>query len=368
MVIFYKMKKSIPAIAFDFTGVFSVHYKGSQPYPSAVKALNLLNKYRIPFVVLTNAGGRSDAERCEVMNRAVGVQGAFRVGQVIQAHTPMQSIMKRELTNEQELALVGGGEETWKILEQEWKVNNFVTVQEMAAIFPTLVPLSYKAHYPDQQTCDTLKQRVKARLGLDNLDHIMTDRQFRTIFVMSNPYMWETHMQIMSDVLFSEQGRIGTVRAPDAEQWPTLYYAQRDLVIPFKDDNHPALKHRFSLGVFADCFENIFHRQYKEEGYKRHFKASMTGKPSALAFDCAKERLKKEYVELYGNQGQVGKLYMVGDSLTSDIYGGNQNGFDTVLVTTGNYKEGMPIAKGCEPQMIVQDVGVAVEKIIADFI
>jgi ribonucleotide monophosphatase NagD (HAD superfamily) len=30
--------------------------------------------------------------------------------------------------------------------------------------------------------------------------------------------------------------------------------------------------------------------------------------------------------------------YMIGDSLISDIKGGNENGFKTILVTTGNYK------------------------------
>jgi ribonucleotide monophosphatase NagD (HAD superfamily) len=35
------------------------------------------------------------------------------------------------------------------------------------------------------------------------------------------------------------------------------------------------------------------------------------------------------------------KLYMVGDSPHSDIKGGNENGFETILVKTGLYTEGM---------------------------
>jgi len=50
---------------------------------------------------------------------------------------------------------------------------------------------------------------------------------------------------------------------------------------------------------------------------------------------------------------------MVGDSLDSDIKGGNSNGFETILVKTGNYKEGKDLS-GCQPRHVVDNVQQAV--------
>lgn len=52
--------KKIPAIAFDYTGVFAT---SSNALPAAIPALQLLNRHNIPFVILTNAGGRTEKDR-----------------------------------------------------------------------------------------------------------------------------------------------------------------------------------------------------------------------------------------------------------------------------------------------------------------
>jgi hypothetical protein len=78
--------------------------------------------------------------------------------------------------------------------------------------------------------------------------------------VFSNPFMYETHMQIMSDALISEDGILGTVKKLHEPQYPYLYYAHRDLTIPHSDPEMPALRHRFSLGAFTRSFEEVFSR------------------------------------------------------------------------------------------------------------
>lgn len=55
----------------------------------------------------------------------------------------------------------------------------------------------------------------------------------------------------------------------------------------------------------------------------------------------------------------------MGDSLESDIKGGKENGFTTILVKTGNYR-GEPITETTlSPDYIVEDVLDAVELIIS---
>lgn len=57
---------------------------------------------------------------------------------------------------------------------------------------------------------------------------------------------------------------------------------------------------------------------------------------------------------------------MVGDTVESDIYGGNSNGFKTILVESGNYKKGDSIIQQEEykAKYIVKDVLEAVEIIL----
>lgn len=181
--------------------------------------------------------------------------------------------------------------------------------------------------------------------------------RFASLFLMSNPFMYETHMQIMSDALVTKNGKLGTVRDIDQPQYPSLYYANEDLKVPFRDTSMPHLDSTFALGAFTRCFENIFFRQYK--GYDKTFRAEVTGKPSKHAFDLAKTVIKQQIIE---NEPQ---LFMVGDSLNSDIKGGNDNGFKTLLVKTGNYKDGDNIPAEAKPNYIVEGVKEAVELILS---
>ena len=57
--------KKIPAIAFDFTGVFAT---SNNALPAAIPALTLLKRHNSPFVILTNAGGRTEKDRAKLMS------------------------------------------------------------------------------------------------------------------------------------------------------------------------------------------------------------------------------------------------------------------------------------------------------------
>ncbi len=47
--------------------------------------------------------------------------------------------------------LVGGAESCYDVCE-EYGFHKYITVQEMASIFPILVPLSHKAGYPSDES------------------------------------------------------------------------------------------------------------------------------------------------------------------------------------------------------------------------
>ena len=68
---------------------------------------------------------------------------------VIQAHSPMRDIYHKRIKPEwDELVLIGGsGTEVNQVCD-EWNFERYITVEEMAAIRPEMVPLSYKAGFP----------------------------------------------------------------------------------------------------------------------------------------------------------------------------------------------------------------------------
>ncbi len=85
--------KKVPAIAFDFTGVFA---SSSQALPNSLAALSLLKKQKSPFVILTNAGGRTDSSRAKLMTKLLNIpddlKDIINENNVIQAHSPMKEI------------------------------------------------------------------------------------------------------------------------------------------------------------------------------------------------------------------------------------------------------------------------------------
>jgi len=98
-------------IAFDVTGVL---LKSKRAIPKAKEALMSLKERQIPFVVLTNAGGRTEAARAKYINDILGTDILSKEN-VIQSHTPMQLVYKQlEFDNkidDNHLAVIGGSEQ-----------------------------------------------------------------------------------------------------------------------------------------------------------------------------------------------------------------------------------------------------------------
>lgn len=93
------------------------------------------------------------------------------------------------------------------------------------------------------------------------------------------------------------------------------------VIVANTDETYPVSKTRIAIaiGAVAEMIETIVGKQFMR-----------FGKPDAQLFMFAFERL--------GNDRGINKsdVLMVGDTLRTDILGGNKFGLDTVLVLTGN--------------------------------
>lgn len=102
------------------------------------------------------------------------------------------------------------------------------------------------------------------------------------------------------------------------------------VIVANTDETYPVSKTRIAIaiGAVAEMIETIVGKQFIR-----------FGKPDAQLFLFAYERL--EHLTANARNGgakPIGKrdVLMVGDTLRTDILGGNKFGFDTVLVLTGN--------------------------------
>lgn len=93
------------AFAFDIDGVL---IRGGRPIPEAIEAMKMLNgqneyKIQVPYIFLTNGGGKTEAERCLQLSQQLDIE--VSPGQFICGHTPM-----REMAKKYQTVLVVGGE------------------------------------------------------------------------------------------------------------------------------------------------------------------------------------------------------------------------------------------------------------------
>lgn len=157
-------------VAFDVTGVL---LKSKKAIPKAKEALMLLKERQIPFILLTNAGGRTEAARAKQTNDILGTDILSKEN-VIQSHTPMQLIYKLlELDNkldDNHLAVIGGSEQVNDIAD-DYGFKNYVTVQELCALQPQMVPLNNKAGYPTGP--EDLKDRVRGRFKINKAEDLL---------------------------------------------------------------------------------------------------------------------------------------------------------------------------------------------------
>lgn len=69
-----------------------VLYRSGKPFPFAIKALKFLQAHKIPFILLTNGGGKHETERVAELSSKFDIN--LNVDNFIQSHTPFQEMAK----------------------------------------------------------------------------------------------------------------------------------------------------------------------------------------------------------------------------------------------------------------------------------
>jgi HAD superfamily hydrolase (TIGR01456 family) len=174
--------------------------------------------------------------------------------------------------------------------------------------------------------------------------------QIAAILMLYDATDWGHDLQIMCDVLRSDKGKLGTLANNPTKQSVPLYFSNSDFVW---SNDYPI--NRLAQGAFRLALETI----YRElTGHKLVY--TKFGKPETPTYEYATRVIQEQAVELMGPSAQVESIFAIGDNPASDIRGANNHGWESILVKTGVWQEGVdPDNHGAK--FVVHNVQEAVE-------
>ncbi len=297
------------AFAFDIDGVL-VH--GDRLIPEGKRVLEILNGdnelgIKIPHIFLTNGSGKPEVARCAQLSKILG--SPISTEQFIQSHTPMSALAEYYDT----VLVVGGENYQCREVAKQYGFKDVVVPNDIVTSQPTISPLK-EFFTAEQRATSTPRDFSKVKID--------------AILVFSDSRDYATDLQIIMDLLQSEDGILGTkAKDPIANRIP-IYFSQGDLLCPTE---HPIP--RMSQGTFRIALEAIYKAITGVE-----LERVVYGKPELATYKYADEILAS-WMETIHNEERLPKnIYMIGDNPQSDIIGGNMYGWNTCLVRTGVYQ------------------------------
>ncbi|KAK0919992.1 hypothetical protein LTR57_010222 [Friedmanniomyces endolithicus] len=349
------------AFAFDIDGVL---LRSSNPLPGAHEALTYLQRQRIPFILLTNGGGKSETERVAELSEKLDVE--LNVDMFVQSHTPFAEM--HEYKDKTVLVVGGDYDKCQLVAKDHYGFQNVVTPGDIVCAHPDIWPFS-------KVFTDYYKSFAKPLPRPITPSNPSETLKIDAIFVYNDPRDWGLDSTIILDLLLSSHGRLGTLspqngnpilpnRGYQQDAQPPLYYSNPDL---WWAASYPLP--RLGQGGFRVAFAGLW--EAVTGGAKLEY--TMFGKPHQLTYEFAERRLRAHRKMLFGQRGlndPLRRVYMVGDNPESDIRGANEyksphgSLWRSLLVKTGVYQKGT--VPSCEPTVILKDVGEAVRWAVED--
>ncbi|KAF2813714.1 HAD-superfamily hydrolase [Mytilinidion resinicola] len=296
------------AFVFDIDGVLVL---GDELIPEGQRVLEILNGdnelgIKIPHIFLTNGSGKPEAARVAQLSKIL--QSPISTDQFIQSHTPMRALAEYYST----VLVVGGEGYRCREVAEEYGFKDIVVPNDIIAWDPTIAP--YRVFTDEERA--TSRPRDFSKVNIE------------CIMVFSDSRDYATDMQIIMDLLRSEDGRLHTVAKDPVSQRIPIYFSQGDLLCPTE---HPTP--RMSQGAFRIGLEAMYKAVTGED-----LERVVYGKPELATYRYADEVITSWMEQIHNDEKLPKNVYMVGDNPASDIVGGNMYGWNTCLVRTGVYQ------------------------------
>jgi HAD superfamily hydrolase (TIGR01456 family) len=371
--------------------------RSAAPIPGASESLTYLQNHNIPFILLTNGGGKHEIERVSDISKSLALQKPLTVKNFIQSHTPIADFLHNfphpssaagdgsGLPSDSTILVVGGESDNCRKVAETYGFHNVIAPGDIFVAYPEIWPFSkvFSSYY--KSFACPLPRPINPSDPSNSL-------KIDAIFVFNDPRDWALDLQIILDVMLSNSGIIGTMSTKNGDKnlpnngfqqdnQPPLYFSNPDLL--WAAGWHLP---RLGQGGFQYALEGVWKRL--TDGAE--LKSTVMGKPSSLTYAFAEKRLnsyrrdlvrdmlgEEQHSESEIDLPDLKKVYMVGDNPESDIMGANNynnspHGTEwiSMLVKTGVFKDksaydfdGRPELR---PKVIVEDVQRAVNWALQD--
>ncbi|KAI1329981.1 HAD-like domain-containing protein [Xylariaceae sp. FL0255] len=369
-------KKEIPpfAFAFDIDGVL-LHV--AKPIPGATQTLRYLQEREIPFIFLTNGGGKHEEERVAGLSEALGVE--LTTDNFVQSHTPFKQLVHGNWESQPDamqlkfphgladhnILVTGSDPEKCRRIAEAYGFRKVITPADILVANPTVFPFDPLRMEYYQSTARPLPN---------------PNPKIEAIFVFNDPRDWALDIQIIIDLLLAKNGVLGTYSArnknratSDRDGQPRLYFSNPDM---FWSANYHLP--RLGQGAFERAIFGIWHKITRgSTGPLR----TIIGKPYSRTYQYADQVLLSSRAKMFGidrekedqkkgGSAHLRRVYMVGDNPASDIAGANAHRktnpdarWHSILVKTGVWdkeRDGLPHSSE-HPDVIVEDVQQALD-------
>lgn len=304
--------------------------KGKKAIPKAKEALQLLDERSIAWIVMTNGGGVSEAQRAEFLSEELDLD--IDIDQIVQSHTPLVTLPNK---SEQKVLVVGGDGNKSRKVAENYGFGLAVSPADYIKTIPSIWPFHNE-------------ESLRSGRTIPGVDELKID----SILIFNDPRDLGTDIQVIFDIL-KKDPNTPVIFSNNDWLWANEYKEPR-----------------FGQGVARFIIEQLY-----KEMYGQDLNRTILGKPTKVAYDYAHHILINRSIQLnkishisqseltLGEEitdSHIKQVFMVGDNPASDIIGGYNYGWNTALVRTGVYRDGDQLP--CEPTVIADDVYGAVHQ------
>ncbi|KAK4206633.1 Haloacid dehalogenase-like hydrolase-domain-containing protein [Rhypophila decipiens] len=290
------------------TSIDGVLLRGPDPIHGALanETLDWLAKRKIPFVMLTNGGGKTEQARVEILNSKLGTN--LTTDNIIQSHTPFGALVDgpEKLRNKTILVTVptmrphAKSCTSWCSSPQSTAVGSISDLSSFCSYGYRSVVTPGDIYKAEPQIFTFVKDEEKHfydhlpplpkpvyknrtfNADTDFSDYLKID----AIFILNDVRDWALDYQIISDLLVSHQGYLGTTsQKNEKHHWqqdgqPKLYFSNADLT-------WGATWHmpRYGQGSTKASLQGLWREHTKGEAGLDSY---TYGKPTELAYQYAR--------------------------------------------------------------------------------
>lgn len=351
--------------------------RSSAPIPGAAQSLQYLQSQGVPFIFLTNSGGKHESTRIKDLSAKLDVK--LDTSMFVQSHTPFAELVHPSKAHPKGLKdkcilVCGGDYDACRNVAHAYGFTNVVLPSDIYAAYPEINPSSRVLKDYHRGFAQPLPRAINPENASESL-------KIDAIFIYNDPRDWALDIQLIMDILLSQEGIMGTYssknnddsltnRGYQQDGQPPIYFSNPDLL--WATGYHLP---RFGQGGFRGALEGVWTAVTggPSKGVELH--KTVIGKPYRGTYEFGEKRLIEHREELLGLEGDMNELkrvYMVGDNPESDIAGANtfQSPLGTewisLLTRTGVYNDSLGRRPTHEPRAIVEDVKAAVQWAVKD--